>query len=128
MFLIITSIYMLKPWFYKDKMPPVCYSDLANQEVNLSKINTYNKKTYLFYVSPSCEYCSEIQNILDTLPVSKFNRIIVCSKEKNIDYGTYRKKFKLKMEDYFLIDSDDNFLHDFNINHNLQMMRTCKVV
>ena len=119
--LIIASIYMLIPLFYANKIPSIKYLDINEKEINLSDINLNNKQTYIFYVSPTCEYCSDINNLLDTLSDSKFNKIIICSSEENVNYAMYKNKFNLNNENYFLIDTKNNFAHDFKINTNYSL-------
>lgn len=118
---IVASIYVLIPWYYKDRIPPVKYLNVNKKEVKLSDINLNNKQTYIFYISPMCEYCNEINSVLDTLPISKFNRIVICSYDKNTNYFNYKNKFKLKKEDTFLIDLKNNFIYDFNISLNYSL-------
>ncbi len=116
--LILGSIYVLKPVFFKNRLPSVYYYNLENVKVKLNEIELKEKVTYVFYVSPNCEYCKDIKKILDTISIKKHNRIIITSYEKNINYKIYKENFNLKKNDFFLIDKNNNFVHDFNVNYS----------
>jgi hypothetical protein len=120
-FLILLSIYVLKPVFNKNKLPDVEYYDLNNNQINFSKIKLKNKETFIFYVSPDCNYCKDINKILDTIPNNKYNRIIICENIKSINYWQYKKKFIISNNDVFLIDKKNNFIHDFNITYSYSL-------
>jgi len=113
--LLFFSFYLLKPLFHLNKLPQTNYVNLNYESIDLKKVDLKNKKTFIFYIDPTCNYCENIKSILDTLKPGHYNRIVICSNIENINYKKYKAKFNLIESDLFLIDNSNSFIRDFNI-------------
>jgi hypothetical protein len=122
--LLLGSIYLLSPIIHKNNLPSTSYKNLKNKHVDLSKLYMKKKETFVFYIDPTCNSCNHISSILDTLKNEKYNRILISSFIKGIDYNKYKNNFNLLKEDIFLIDYKNNFISDFNIGitYNLPLV------
>lgn len=118
---VTLTVFVLKPVFYKNKLPNVSYYNLDNDKVRLKSIELSSKETFIYYINPTCNNCFKINDDLSKTNRKLTNVIVIASFFKDMNYKEYKRKFNLAAKDVFLIDINNTFLFDFNIGPSFSL-------